>query len=79
MNEKWEVSGDPPPEPNDPHEAPKGAFSSPAKPLPERVNDAIEAWYARHFHAAAIAGRQPITSEEKAALVEGITAAINEE
>lgn len=60
-------------------EAPKGAFFSPAKSQAERVNAAIDEWYAAHFHAAATSGRPPITSDEKAALVEAVTAAINEE
>jgi hypothetical protein len=60
-------------------EPPKGGFFSPAKSQAERVSDAIEQWYAAHFHAAATSGRPPITSDEKAALVEAVTAAINEE
>lgn len=49
-------------------------------PLPDsatqRAETAVEAWYAAHFHAAAIAGRAPITAEEKASLIAHVTAAI---
>ncbi|HEX7732423.1 MAG TPA: hypothetical protein VF415_07230 [Rhodanobacter sp.] len=49
-------------------------------PLPDsatqRAEAAIEAWYADHFHAAAVAGRAPITAEDKASLIAHVTAAI---
>lgn len=49
-------------------------------PLPsERHADAealVERWYADHYHAAAIAGRTPITAEEKAALIALVSAAL---
>lgn len=57
----------------------KAGFFSSAKPAAERVNDAIEAWYAKHYHSAALAGRAPISADEKAALVAHITAAVNHE
>lgn len=60
-------------------EPPKGGFFSPAKPLPERVNDAIEAWYGRHFHRAAVEGRQPISATDKADLVKAVTEATTKE
>jgi len=60
-------------------EAPKGAFFSPAKSQAERVNDAIEAWYARHFHRASVEGRAPISTADKADLVQAVAASIQEE
>lgn len=41
----------------------------------ERVLAAIERWYAAHFHAAAVAGRAPITAEDKASLTAHVTEA----
>ena len=58
---------------------PKGGFFSPAKPVSERVNDAIEAWYAKHFHRAAVEGRQPISAADKAELVQAVTEATTKE
>ena len=43
----------------------------------ERVIAAIEQWYAQHFHKAAVAGRPPITAEDKAALIQHVTDAVN--
>lgn len=63
-------------EPEQPAEA---GFFSPAKPVAERVNDAIEGWYADHFRRAALAGRAPISADEKAELTKAITAAIQPE
>lgn len=37
---------------------------------------AIERWYASHFHAAALAGRAPITAEDKASLIQHVTEAL---
>lgn len=37
---------------------------------------ALERWYAAHFHAAALAGRAPITAEEKASLIQHVTEAL---
>lgn len=37
---------------------------------------AIERWYAAHFHAAALAGRAPITAEDKASLIQHVTEAL---
>jgi hypothetical protein len=41
------------------------------------VIDAIERWYAAHFHAAALAGRAPLSAAEKASLAEHVTAALS--
>lgn len=82
MNEKWETpyDGTPePPEPPDPPPPPRGGFFSPAKPVSDRVNDAIEAWYADHYRRAAVAGRAPISVDEKSDLIKAITAAIQSE
>lgn len=40
---------------------------------------AIEAWYARHFHRAAVEGRQPISAADKADLVKAVTEATTKE
>jgi hypothetical protein len=37
---------------------------------------AIERWYAAHFHAAALAGRAPITADDKAALIQHVADAV---
>lgn len=37
---------------------------------------AIERWYAKHFHAAAVAGRAPISSDDKAELVRHVADAL---
>lgn len=61
---------------------PKGGFFSRAESTEDvatKAIHAVEQWYARHFHSAATSGRQPITSDEKAALVAGIKAAITKE
>jgi hypothetical protein len=42
----------------------------------ERVIAAVERWYAAHFHAAAIAGRAPITADDKAALIQHVADAV---
>lgn len=44
--------------------------------LAKRVEDAIERWYAAHYHAATLAGRAPITTDDKAALVSSVTAVV---
>lgn len=41
----------------------------------ERAAAAVEAWYAQHFHRAAVEGRAPITADDKAALVAAVTVA----
>jgi len=61
---------------DEPEQPPKGGFFAPAKPVADRVNDAIEAWYADHYRRAAVAGRAPISADEKAALTKAITAAV---
>jgi len=43
----------------------------------KRAIAGVERWYAQHFHAAAVTGSQPIPADQKAALVEHVTAAIN--
>lgn len=43
----------------------------------KRAITGVERWYAQHFHAAAVTGSQPIPADQKAALVEHVTAAIN--
>jgi hypothetical protein len=50
----------------------KAGFSSPAKPV--TAVEAVEAWYARHFHRAALEGRAPISTADKADLVQAIAA-----
>ena len=42
----------------------------------DRALAGIERWYAHHFHAAAVAGTQPINSADKAALTAHVAAAI---
>jgi hypothetical protein len=42
----------------------------------ERVIAAVERWYAAHFHAAAVAGRAPITADDKAALIQHVADAV---
>lgn len=42
----------------------------------ERVIAAVERWYAAHFHAAAVAGRAPITADDKAALLKHVADAV---
>lgn len=41
-----------------------------------RVMDAIEVWYAKHFHAAAVAGRTPLSADDKAALQKHVADAV---
>jgi hypothetical protein len=56
-----------------------GFFSSAEKTVQtdvERVIAAVEAWYAAHFHAAALAGRAPITADDKAALIQHVADAV---
>jgi hypothetical protein len=45
----------------------------------KKVMAAIEAWYAGHFRRAALAGRAPISADEKSELIKAITAAIQSE
>lgn len=42
----------------------------------ERVLAAIERWYAAHFHAAALAGRAPLSADDKAALIQHVADAV---
>lgn len=44
--------------------------------LEQRAVAAVEAWYARHFHAAATEGRPPISAEEKASLIAHVSEAL---
>lgn len=43
----------------------------------KRAVAGVERWYAAHFHKGAVSGSQPIPADQKAALVEHVTAAIN--
>jgi hypothetical protein len=45
--------------------------------LEERLEAAIERWYAKHFHRAALAGVSAISAEDKSALVATVTAAVS--
>lgn len=45
----------------------------------KKVIVAIEAWYAEHFRRAAVAGRAPISADDKSELTKAITAAIQSE
>jgi hypothetical protein len=45
----------------------------------KKVMAAIEAWYAEHFRRAALAGRAPISADDKSELTKAITAAIQSE
>lgn len=42
----------------------------------ERAVRGIETWYANHFHAAAVAGRTPISADDKAALLKHVADAV---
>lgn len=44
-----------------------------------KVIAAIEAWYARHFHRAAVEGRAPISATDKADLVKAVAEATTKE
>lgn len=44
--------------------------------LEERAVAAIEDWYERHFHACAVAGRAPLSADDKAALVKSVADAV---
>jgi hypothetical protein len=41
-----------------------------------RVIDAVERWYAAHFHAAAVAGVAPLSADDKAALIQHVADAV---
>lgn len=45
----------------------------------KKVVAAIEAWYARHFHRAAVEGRAPISATDKADLVKAVAEATTKE
>jgi len=47
----------------------------PVAPHPRAI-EAVERWYGAHFHAAAVAGRAPITAEDKASLIAHVSAAL---
>lgn len=64
---------------DEPEQPPKGGFFSPAKSQAERVSDALDAWYADHYRRAAVAGRAPISADDKSELTKAITAAIQSE
>lgn len=44
-----------------------------------KVIAAVEAWYARHFHRAAVDGRAPISATDKADLVKAVAEATTKE
>jgi hypothetical protein len=44
--------------------------------IEQRVRDAIEAWYAKHFHAAAVAGLPTLSADDKAALIQHVAEAV---
>ena len=48
----------------------------PETDLATRVTAAIEAWYARHYHAAALAGTAPLSADDKAALIQHVADAV---
>jgi len=56
-------------------EALPASIPAPAS-LEQRVTAAIDAWYVDHFHAAAVAGRAPLSADDKDALVKSVTAAV---
>lgn len=41
--------------------------------------EAVEAWYAQHFHAAAVSGRAPIPADDYAALKAAVAASSQQE
>ena len=49
-----------------------GFFSSAAHP----ALAAIERWYAKHFHAHALAGTAPLSADDKAALIQHVADAV---
>lgn len=55
-------------------EPPQGGFFS--RIDAERVLAAVENWYALHFHKAALAGRQPISADDKALLIQHVATAL---
>ncbi|HKJ94269.1 MAG TPA: hypothetical protein VKA32_01415 [Gammaproteobacteria bacterium] len=62
----------------------RGGFVNTAKRDHAKADDAvdhliaaIERWYADHFHRAAINGTQPITADDKAALIAHVSDAAN--
>lgn len=54
----------------------KAGFFTPIENDLERVLEAIERWYAKHFHHAVIAGVAPISADDKAALIQHVTEAV---
>ena len=58
----------------------RGIFSRAEKAVEadgQAVLAAIENWYALHFHKATLAGVSPISADDKALLIQHVTAAIN--
>lgn len=55
---------------------PEGDVLPDAAPTPlsleQRLRAALDSWYANHFHAAAIAGRAPISADDKDALTKSV-------
>jgi len=47
-----------------------------AMSIEERVVAAIDGWYERHFHACAVAGRAPLSADDKTALVKSAVDAV---
>jgi hypothetical protein len=45
--------------------------------LEDRLVAAIERWYAKHYHKAALAGVSAISADDKSALVASVTAAVS--
>lgn len=44
--------------------------------IEERISAAVDGWYEGHFHACAVAGRTPISADDKAALVKSVVDAV---
>lgn len=56
---------------------PQGGFFSPE--VFKRAEAAVDGWYAQHFHRAALQARQPISADDKAALVRAVAQAFTPE
>lgn len=52
------------------------AFVADVEAIAQRAEAAIQRWYDRHFHRAAVAGSPPITSTDKAELHAAVADAI---
>lgn len=59
---------------------PKGGFFSSAEKAVEAALhpaiEAVERWYAAHFHAHAVAGTAPLSADDKAALIQHVADAV---